>query len=76
VLWLPGGIHVYRDATGAEVVETVDNPLDLPTGAWSITVIEETGQTWSLPNPLWAAPSTQPTLYDPLTQAAYLTVGE
>ncbi len=69
LLWLPGGLHTNADGT----VETVLNPLDLPTGAWSLTVIEATGQTWTVPNEMLYAVPTADDFY-PLTQGAFIVV--
>lgn len=39
--------------TAPDGVETVvTTPSDLPRGAWSVTVVLETGQTWTVPNEL------------------------
>lgn len=68
IAFLPAARH--RLADGSE--ETVTAPY-LPGGAWSVTVVAETGQTWSLPNELAAFASTDET-FQPATQAQYLLV--
>lgn len=68
VVWIPGAVHTLPDGTE----ETVYAP-DLPPGLWSITVVQYTGQTWTIPNELPAFPSTD-AAFDPLSQAVGLTV--
>ncbi len=69
VMWVPGAIHTLADG----VEQTVSVPTDLPAGAWAITVIEETGQTWTLPNALATLPATEGS-FDPTTQWGWLQV--
>lgn len=69
VVWVPGALHTLAD--GSERTETV--PTQLPAGAWAITVIEETGQTWTLPNALATLPSTDSS-FEPTTQWGWLQV--
>ncbi len=68
-LLFPGkAIHVYADGT-----EEVLEGEAIPRGEWSITVVQFTGQTWTLPNVLAAYPATDPS-FDPAGQAAVLTI--
>jgi hypothetical protein len=47
----------------------------IPAGAWAITVVSETGQTWTLPNAIATTElSTQPEVFDPASQAGVLVV--
>ncbi|MBN2800820.1 MAG: hypothetical protein JXX28_16915 [Deltaproteobacteria bacterium] len=68
LLWVPVGLHT---ADGATTV--VQDPHQLPPGAWAITLIEETGQVWTLPNALAGLPSNHPD-YDPILQGATLVL--
>ena len=52
---------------------TVTNPLALPPGAWSVTAISPTGQTWTVPNGLSFFDSTDPA-FTPESQATALYV--
>lgn len=69
VAWLPGGIHGVPQADGTVVEESITDPMDLPAGMWSITVILETGQTWSIPNGLGGPDAAS-------TDASYDTSGQ
>jgi hypothetical protein len=71
VTWLPGALHFMADGTS----ETVTNPAEIPTGAWSISVITEAGQTWTLPNDLARFPSLDDN-FVPAKQGAMLIVQE
>ncbi len=76
---------VHYHADGAMGVDPVNGPFDLvdltvpgaleqvPVGAWSVTVVSFTGQTWTVPNEvgLLGLPSLDPT-FDPATQAGAL----
>jgi hypothetical protein len=68
VVWVPAALHTLADGTQ----EVVTAP-DLPAGAWSVTVVESTGQTWTLPNEVAAYPASDPA-FDPSTQGATLGV--
>jgi hypothetical protein len=68
VLWLPAAQHFDADGT----VEIVQDPTQIPAGAWSVTVVASTGQTWALPNELAAYNGTDP--FVPGQQAGYLVV--
>lgn len=67
-LWVPAAIHTLPDGT-----EEVVYPPDLPAGLWSITVVQITGQTWTVPNELGAFAATDAS-FDPLSQLVGLTV--
>lgn len=68
VAFVPAALHTRADGS----TEVVSAP-DLPTGAWSVTVMAETGQTWTLPNELATAGSVDPA-FDPGMQGATLLV--
>lgn len=68
VVWSPGAEHTLPDGS----VEVVLAP-DLPSGPWSVTVIQLTGQTWTVPNELAAFPGTDDS-FDPDTQGVTLQV--
>lgn len=69
VLWIPGAIHVLPNRNDT----VVTNPLALPPGAWAVSAISPTGQTWSVPNGLAAFDSTEDT-FIPELQATVLLV--
>lgn len=66
VAFVPAALHLLPDGSS----EVVGAP-DLPVGAWSVTVVAETGQTWTLPNELASGESADPA-FDPATQGAAL----
>ena len=68
LFFVPAAAHTLPDGT----VETVTAP-ELPRGAWSVTVVLETGQTWTLPNEIAGFEATSVD-FDPTLQAGYLTV--
>lgn len=68
LVWVPAALHTLPDGT-----EEVVTPPNLPAGAWSITVVSITGQTWTVPNELPAFPATD-AAFDPATQGASLLV--
>lgn len=82
VVWVPVGQRsAASDEASCEGVfsggictETVQDPAALPRGAWAITVIESTGQTWTVPNALSGALSTDSTAYEPRLQGTFLVV--
>jgi len=77
VTWAPVARHDTDNGATSEVVDLrTPGALDrVPPGAWSITVVAETGQTWSVPNALFVADfSTQPEVYDPAGQGGVLVV--
>jgi hypothetical protein len=53
--------------------EVVTDPARIPTGAWAITVIESTGQTWTIPNTLVGAQALD-AAFVPALQGAFLWV--
>lgn len=62
LVWVPGARRILPDGT-VEVLspdltaEDAAEQLDaIPSGVWSVTLIAETGQTWTLPNRLWQLP--------------------
>lgn len=69
VLWVPAGLHTLADGTE----ETVVDPAALPAGAWSVTLVSFTGQTWTNPNELAGFATTDPS-FDPLGQFHWVTV--
>ena len=74
----PGG-GTLNEATG-EMFDLLDlrqgaETDAIPAGAWSVTVISETGQTWTVPNAIAITEvSTQPDVFDPSSQAGVLVV--
>jgi len=46
--WAPSALRTNPDGTQ----DSISDPTQIPTGAWQITVIAKTGQTWSIPNEL------------------------
>ena len=68
LLWIPAGT---ASQDGRPEVN-INDPRDLPEGAYAVTVVLPTGQTWTVPNGLAAAVSTQPDRFDPATQGAVL----
>lgn len=68
VVWVPAARHTFPDGSAA----TVAAP-NLPGGAWSVTVVSLTGQTWTVPNELASFPAADAS-FDPSTQAATLLV--
>lgn len=68
LVWIPAARHTLPDGN-----EEVVSAPSLPSGAWSITVVSITGQTWTVPNELPAFPATD-TRFDPESQAAVLIV--
>ena len=53
VTWLPGARRTLPDGTS----EVVFDPAQIPTGRWAVTVVNEAGQTWTVPNQLAGWPS-------------------
>ncbi len=68
LLFLGAVGHYYPDGT----VEAVYAP-DVPTGAWEVTVVLSTGQTWTLPNETAIYPATDGS-FDPSLQGMTLTI--
>ena len=68
-LYVPAAAkHTLPDGTEAIVTGS-----DMPSGSWAVTVVSPTGQTWTLPNELYAFESADAT-YNPSQQAGALTV--
>lgn len=65
IVFVPGAQHTRADGT----VEVVTDPTALPAGAWSVTLINVAGQTWTLPNALARVGSFDPANYAPAGQA-------
>lgn len=68
VAFVPAAQHLLADGS-AELLQAPD----LPAGAWSVTVVAQTGQTWTLPNELAAFQSTDDS-FTPASQAQVLVV--
>ncbi|NOY26521.1 MAG: hypothetical protein GXP62_11665 [Oligoflexia bacterium] len=68
VAFVPAAMHLFADGSS----ETVSAP-DLPVGAWSVTVVAETGQTWTLPNEVAEFNSTDDA-FNPASQGETLLV--
>lgn len=68
-VWIPGAIHTRADGTEEQVAAP-----DLPEGVWGVTVVESTGQTWTLPNNLAGSVSLSAD-FDPASQATAVVVG-
>jgi hypothetical protein len=66
-----GGTIADARADGTE--EQVAAP-DLPEGVWGVTVVESTGQTWTIPNNLAGSVSLSSD-FDPASQATAVVVG-
>lgn len=64
----PAALHVLPDGTE----ETVSG-ADVPAGAWSLSVVSFTGQTWTLPNDLAGLGSASAT-WTPSEQGLYVLV--
>jgi hypothetical protein len=69
-MWLPGARHFSPENLAGEVVTDV---AQLPKGAWSVTLISFTGQTWNVPNDTWRFDPTDPS-FDPASQLEWLVV--
>jgi hypothetical protein len=68
-LLFPGAaVYVYADGTQ----ESVDPDL-IPRGEWSVTVVQFTGQLWTLPNVLIDYPAADES-FDPALQGMSLTI--
>lgn len=63
LVWLPAAIHERPNGSA----EVVTDPNRLPAGAWSVTVVQQTGQTWTVPNGLSQAESLDPS-FNPASQ--------
>ncbi len=69
VAWLPAASHTLAD--GNE--EIVMNPTELPKGAWSVSVVSFTGQTWTVPNELAGIPAADG-VFEPASQLVWIEV--
>ncbi|MEL6341854.1 MAG: hypothetical protein AAFV53_01890 [Myxococcota bacterium] len=69
IVFVPVASHVLPD--GSE--ELVQAP-DLPTGRWSVTLVLETGQTWTLPNELPNFAAQDGSSFDPIPQGYALNL--
>jgi len=82
VMFIPAAQHAYPSVeadcagtwAGGICTEVVQDPDQIPRGAWGLTAIEQTGQTWTVPNELPAATSTDEATFDPLTQFTWVWV--
>ncbi|MCB9670691.1 MAG: hypothetical protein H6736_18190 [Alphaproteobacteria bacterium] len=85
VTWLPVAKHVHPngalvDPRTGEAYDVVDlrvtaDPASIPAGTWAVTVVSESGQTWSVPNRLAEiGVSTRPDAFDPSLQGLALPV--
>ncbi|MFT6821282.1 MAG: hypothetical protein ACJATT_005112, partial [Myxococcota bacterium] len=82
VVWVPAAqrssASTEDDCTGTWVsgvcTDLITTPADLPAGAWAITVIESTGQTWTVPNTLATSSSTDAAGFLPALQGSFLLV--
>ncbi len=82
VMFLPAAQHAFpsdeADCLGAwsegRCVEVVQDPDAIPRGAWAITAIAETGQTWTVPNSLAGTRSADPSTFAPGAQFTWLWV--
>jgi hypothetical protein len=68
-VWLPGALHFTAEHPEGEIVQDVSL---IPRGAWSLTMISFTGQTWTIPNVLPAYPVEGD--WDPSSQTVVLDV--
>lgn len=68
LFYIPAAAHTLADGSS----ETISAP-NLPRGAWSVTVVQASGQTWTVPNEVAAFPALDSSFL-PETQAAVLTV--
>jgi len=68
-VWLPAALHITPENPAGEIVQDVSQ---IPKGAWSITMISFTGQTWTIPNKLVTYPPTGD--WDPSIEGGVLDV--
>ena len=69
LLWLPAAQVTYSDGTA----ETISDPTAVPAGAWSVTLVQRNGLTWTVPNTTAVLPSTD-ARFNPSGQAAVVIV--
>ncbi len=85
VTWAPVVRYVHpngsmTDPATGEMFDLLDlregaETDSIPAGAWSITVVSETGQVWTLPNAIATTNlTTDPELFEPASQAGVLLV--
>lgn len=82
LLWVPVAVRAAPAAeldcdgtwTEGTCESVVTDPSQIPAGAWAITVIESTGQTWTVPNALTRATPTGGAGFLPAAQGLYLLV--
>ncbi len=85
VTWLPVARHthpggaLFDESSGLDYdlidMRATGNPASIPEGAWSVTVVASSGQTWTLPNRLATiGVSTRPEAFDPDAQGDALIV--
>jgi hypothetical protein len=65
LIFVPAAQHTLADGTS----EVVTDPTALPAGAWSLTLINIAGQTWTLPNALAGVGTSDPGRFTPQSQA-------
>lgn len=65
-------LHFYRDEAGVLQSELIEGEA-VPRGDWLVTVVQYTGQTWTLPNELPDYTSGDPG-FDPALQGHYVTL--
>lgn len=66
-VWIPGARHEYADGTE----DVITDPLEIPAGAWSVTAVQLSGQTWPMPNETVLFGSSDPS-FDPSLQGSML----
>ena len=66
-------LHFFRDEDGVLTSELIEGDA-VPRGDWLVTVIQYTGQTWTLPNELPDYPAWEGSTFDPSLQGHYVTM--
>jgi len=67
------GKAIHRTTVDGVVTEETVEGDAIPRGEWAVTVVQVTGQTWTLPNVLAAYGATD-AAFDPAAQGTYLTI--